>query len=337
MAKTEVQVKIVNVGQGDCILITTPSGKLILVDAGSSRGLGAMYENTREDMLRELWGPTQRPPGQIEAVVMTHHDRDHYNLLGVVLQGAPIKNLYYSGVIDNYSANPYRAWCTGAYWEQVYYKPRVLLNTPVPVTVNADSPAPFPLFSEQTDNGRTFTLNIIASNCKQSGSNWVLNTIGSVPINTRSIVIQGTLAGNSFLLGADATEYTESFLHGQYGARLRSQLVKVPHHGGGDSSTQDFVNDVNPNEAVFSCYVEGTKYKHPRRTIVDRWGDKVAAGTENHDIRYWDDEGGALAISTENIDYAVWVTDDNGSLNYTFTQDGEFQREEYNDDMDGEE
>ncbi|MBX3654183.1 MAG: MBL fold metallo-hydrolase [Ramlibacter sp.] len=323
-----------NVGQGDCILITTPSGRLILVDAGSSRGLVANIRNSRDAVLTQLWGRRQRPRNGIEALVMTHHDRDHYNLMGIVLQGAPIRNLYYSGVIDFYSANPYRAWCNGVTWEQVRYESRVLENDPISVTVNEEFPNPYPLFSERTDNGQLFELQIIASNCRRPDSNWALNTIGAVAINTRSIVIRGTLAGRSFLLGADATEYTEGFLHDRYGGALRSDLVKVPHHGGGDSSIQEFVDDVNPAEAVFSCYVAGTKYKHPRKDIVDRWSEKVADGVKEHRIRYWDYGRNGLEIMSDDVTDAIWVTDDNGSFNYTFTQEGEFLRDEYKDDMD---
>lgn len=330
MPKTQAKVKIVRMGQGDCILVTSPSGKLVLVDAGSLRGVGPDYGYTTDDILYQLWGRTRRPAREIEAVVMTHHDADHYNLLGVMLQGAPIKNMYFSGLLKYYKANQFRSWCHGLKCQQVVYTQRLLRNPAEGVTVNSPLHEPIELISERTDNRQIFSLNIIASNCVKKDSNWGVGTEGPIPINTRSIVIQGTLAGNSFLLCGDATEYTEAYLHSQYGEGLKSTVVKVAHHGGGDSSTQTFVNDASPNEAVFSCYVEGTNYRHPRKEIVDRWSQKVDAGVARHPIRYWEYTGAGLEISNQQTRQAVWVTDDNGSFNYTFTQDGEFLRDEYN-------
>lgn len=321
MPGTQASVKIVNVGQGDCILVTTPGGDLVLIDAGTtSTGRGGVAAAFLADIRTYLWGATGVPQRAIAAIVMTHHDTDHYNLLGRVVQAAPILRCYYSGDANDYSERAYVNWVMGQ---------RLLANEMISVDVNAPGTPPVNIFREVTDNGAVFELNIIASNCPAPDL-----ALESVKTNTRSIVVLGTLSMGGtvmtqFLLGADATQYTENYLCAQYGAQIRSDLVKVPHHGAERSSTAQFVTTVNPNEAVFSCNSVDAQLAHPKGSVVDLWRAQVDPTDNRHTITDWIWNRDFLVNESyvdNDVNSAVWTTYDNGHMSYVFTQVGEFIR-----------
>lgn len=323
MPGTQVQLKIVKVGQGDCILITAPSGALIMVDAGSLGGVSIAEGYTKDDVRRQLWGDAMRPPRDISVLVMTHHDRDHYNLLGEVLQGAPIHRTYYSGNLPSYSVLAFRRW----YWGAGNAVPAVFLTEPQSISVNTATPGMRTIFEETTDNRQQFQLQVMAANYIPANSGWDLGTAGPIPINTRSIVLRGTLAGNSFLLTADATDLTEAFMIDQYDDELLAEVIKVAHHGSGGSSSQAFIDYVRARQVVVSCRPQGTRFKHPRADVLDRWSRSGALeGMQTpHTIAYWGGVGNLppLAYYTlPNLTKAIWETGLNGTMTYVFGQDG---------------
>src|SRR6185503_17382175 len=64
-------------------------------------------------------------------------------------------------------------------------------------------------------------------------------------------------------------ESTEASLV-QSGANLRSDLLKVPHHGSRTSSTETFIDAVNPKYAVISGG-ERSRFGHPHPSVVNRY------------------------------------------------------------------
>lgn len=323
MSRTYASVKFVKIGQGDCILITSPSGKLILVDAGSKGGVSNRAGSYNLDNVREaLWGPSRQPGKAIEILVMTHHDADHFNKIGDVIGGKQIKKIYYSGYEQNYYTFAYSSWCWGA---NAYKRSarNVSKRNITPITVDSTHPGPQTILTDYTADGTEFTLDVLASNYIPPGTGWNQGTSNAVAINTRSIVIKGTLGDNSFLLTGDATSYTEEFLLSTNKALLRSNLVKVAHHGSGDSSTQSFVNATNPNVVVISVRPEGTRFKHPRQNIYDRWMAKVGSSAVSHEVAYWGPAGN-MTYKTATTTKALWETGLNGSPSYEFCETDEW-------------
>ena len=83
----ELQVTVLDVGQGDAILVTTPNGKRVLVDGGPS-GIVLARE------LGEVLPHWQRG---IAAAVLTHPDADHVGGLPALLDRFDVKQVYDSG------------------------------------------------------------------------------------------------------------------------------------------------------------------------------------------------------------------------------------------------
>src|SRR5947209_18834253 len=77
---------------------------------------------------------------------------------------------------------------------------------------------------------------------------------------------------------------------------LKSDLVKVAHHGSRTSSTQGFINSAHPNLAIISVGLT-SPFGHPHPEIVRRWRDSgalvlttghsgtITVTTDGHDLR----------------------------------------------------
>ncbi len=70
--------------------------------------------------------------------------------------------------------------------------------------------------------------------------------------NTNSLVIKMTYKKVSFLFTGDADITTERKLIERYGESLKSDVLKVGHHGASDSTSKEFLKMVRPSYAVIS-------------------------------------------------------------------------------------
>ncbi|MEG0772576.1 ComEC/Rec2 family competence protein [Clostridium sp.] len=86
--------------------------------------------------------------------------------------------------------------------------------------------------------------------------------------NDYSIVVKVTFGSTSFLLSGDAEARSEKELVAS-GKDLSATLLKVGHHGSLTSTSEAFLDKVNPKFAVISAGT-GNKYGHPAQEIMDR-------------------------------------------------------------------
>lgn len=82
----KLRVEILDVGQGDSILIRTPGGKVVLIDAGTGRGYNIV------DYLRK------RDVESINLMIATHPHADHIGGLDEVLEAFPVKKYMDNGL-----------------------------------------------------------------------------------------------------------------------------------------------------------------------------------------------------------------------------------------------
>lgn len=87
-------------------------------------------------------------------------------------------------------------------------------------------------------------------------------------LNNYSIVTRLVHGNRSFLFTGDIERAAESDLVNS-GLYLRSDVLKVPHHGGTSSSTQAFIEAVSPQYAVI-CVGKGNSYGHPKTEVLER-------------------------------------------------------------------
>jgi competence protein ComEC len=87
--------------------------------------------------------------------------------------------------------------------------------------------------------------------------------------NDGSVVGRLSYGGTSFLLTGDATSETERIvLANDSGASLRSEVLKVGHHGSRTSSSPDFLRAVSPDYALISLGLNN-KYGHPHKEVLE--------------------------------------------------------------------
>ena len=86
--------------------------------------------------------------------------------------------------------------------------------------------------------------------------------------NNYSIVIKMKYKNNTFLFAGDAETVSEKEML-EAGYDLKSDLLKVGHHGSNTSTSEEFLNAVSPKYAVISVEKNNT-YNLPRKTVMDR-------------------------------------------------------------------
>ena len=86
----------------------------------------------------------------------------------------------------------------------------------------------------------------------------------------------------------DIEARVEYRLVGRYPLDLKADILIVPHHGSGTSSTKTFIDTVQPRMALFSAGYR-SRFGHPKKSIVQRYQDRQ--------IEVWNTaETGAISI-----------------------------------------
>ncbi len=226
-----LHVYFLDVGQGDAILVLTPSGGKVVVDGGPSPGAMTTHLGRRLPFYDHY----------LDLVVLTHPHDDH--LVGLI-EG--VERYGVGQVIDagtpTSTAN-YVRWLEllGEKGSPVYQGRRGAIQ---PVDLG---------------NGVTLTLLHPPP---------ALLTGTASDTNNNSIVLRLVWGRVSFLFTGDIEEEGEAVLL-QAGAPLQSTVLKVPHHGSQTSLSVEFLAAVSPRLAVISCGADN-EFGHPHVSTLDR-------------------------------------------------------------------
>lgn len=128
-------------------------------------------------------------------------------------------------------------------------------------------------------------------------------------LNNFSIVCRLVHGENSFLFTGDIERAAENDIlnSGEY---IRSDVLKVGHHGSTSSSTADFIEAVSPKYAVI-CVGKDNSYGHPKQAVIDRL------------TKY-----GAVILTTMESGNIVFVSDGEKYSIYSDNGEGDFRTEE---------
>lgn len=122
-------------------------------------------------------------------------------------------------------------------------------------------------------------------------------------INDSSIVLKMTYGDNTFLFTGDATSNVEEIILNK---DIKSDVLKVAHHGSSYSSTTEFLDKVNPKYAVISVGTNNS-YNHPASITLQK--------LSNRDITvYRTDLDGTIIFTSDGTNLSVQTkkTDTNG-------------------------
>ncbi len=89
-------------------------------------------------------------------------------------------------------------------------------------------------------------------------------------LNNTSIVLKLTFGNTSFLFTGDATSTTEKQILNK---DINADVLKVGHHGSKYSTTDEFLNKVNPKYAIISVG-KNNSYGHPNQSTLDKFKQK---------------------------------------------------------------
>ena len=114
-------------------------------------------------------------------------------------------------------------------------------------------------------------------------------------LNNYSAVLHITYGNTTFLFAGDAEKFSENEMLKD---EIRSDVLKVGHHGSRTSSSEKFIAKVNPRIAVISCGKDND-YGHPHQeTLETLKNTEVYRTDKNGDIIIHTD-GATLTVATE--------------------------------------
>ncbi|WP_332692800.1 MBL fold metallo-hydrolase [Halalkalibacter lacteus] len=133
-----------------------------------------------------------------------------------------------------------------------------------------------------------------------------------------SVSVRITYGDIKFLFTGDAEHQTEEDIINR-GHDIQAHIFQLGHHGSTTSNTQAFLDQVQPEVAIYSVR-EGNSYGHPHDEIVER------LKTMGIDL-YGTDVDGHIIVTTDGEQYTV-STDNSGTLTETITTTTAERKEE---------
>lgn len=127
--------------------------------------------------------------------------------------------------------------------------------------------------SAVTKQGKSITVPTVGTTFRLGSAECTILAVNTEKgdLNNTSIVMRIVYGETSFLFTGDAEREVEQFLLDS-GATLKSDVLKVGHHGSNSSTTYPFLREVMPEYAVI-CVGTGNTYGHPTEDTLSRLRD----------------------------------------------------------------
>jgi competence protein ComEC len=254
-----LEITVIDVGQGDSLLVAFPDGKLMLVDGGGIASFGRTTK-TRLDIGEDVVAPYlwTRSIKHLDIVALTHAHEDHIGGLAAIVQDFHVKELW-TGATPSYPS-----------WDRLK---QVALARGVKI--------------KPMQRGTPFAFGGASMQVLAPLPDYVP---GEAPKNNDSLVLRLAYGRHSVLLTGDMEKQIEQQLLAE-GAILRTDVLKVGHHGSKSSSTPAFLDALHPAFALISDGFENS-YGHPHAQTIANLADR-------HIATYRTDRQGLLTIRTD--------------------------------------
>ena len=227
-----LELTAIDVGQGDSILLVSPQGSTLLVDAGGIPFWMHSELDIGEDVVSPyLWS---RGFHQLDVLALTHAHADHMGGMAAVLANFRPRELWLG--VDSPSREL-----------QALLREAKALKIPV-ILHNA---------GDNLEMGGAKVAVLAPPRDAEAHA--------SRP-NDESLVMKISYGATAALLEGDAEKKTEKQVAEE---SPEADLLKVAHHGSATSTIPDLLAAVHPRFAVISV---GTRnvYGHPRREVLER-------------------------------------------------------------------
>jgi beta-lactamase superfamily II metal-dependent hydrolase len=280
----KLKVYVLNVGQGDALYIRCPHGNhQMVIDSADTRYPGA------SSAFKQAISQLQPIDDPIEVAIGTHPHSDHIGNMDWLVRNYKIA-VYVDDGVTATTATYKRV--EGALTERQINRK------------NAADAAPEIDFCPLP--------NLTAVVLRPPG----FGTLSDP--NDNSVIVKLTYGADSFLFVGDCEDKQEHQLLSDPGTRalLRCRFLKLGHHGSDTSSTEEFIEVVQPEVVAVSPGAPGVStnfgYKHPRTSSIDRLLRFVRPVT-----------GPARRLNTYDATAKKWVTTSVSGALYSTSLDGE--------------
>jgi competence protein ComEC len=258
-----LKVDFLSVGQGDSQFIQTPQGHKILIDGGPN---AQVLEKLNS--ILPFWDKT------IDVVILTHPEKDHMTGLLEVLRRYKVKYFLWTGIVKNDAED------------------RLLAD----LLEKAQKPEKnFLAALGQNDGTNVIT---VSSGDKIKSGSVVISVLypfedlagkeAGKSSNDTCIVNRLVYGKNSFLFTCDIDSKAEKELAGFY--NLKTDVLKVAHHGSKYSSSDLFLEAVKPEIAVIE--VGKNSFGHPTQEVLKRlenFGIQIKRTDKDGDVKFLSD------------------------------------------------
>lgn len=212
-----LRVTVLAVGGGQCAVVEPPSGRVVLIDAGS---------NSLSDLVAKCLGPYLRYRGctDVDSVVISHANYDHFSAAADVVSAYEVREVLTGSRFARHAqGNPAAEGMLRAL-DGLQRPPRVLEpGQRLPLARDTAVEILWPPPDAPLD----------------------------LPANDVSLVLRLTHAGRTILFTGDIQDDAMRALLARPEA-LKADVLVAPHHGSSESLTARFVEAVNPSAIVSS-------------------------------------------------------------------------------------
>jgi beta-lactamase superfamily II metal-dependent hydrolase len=296
---TDLTIHFIDSGQGNCILVECPGGGLVLDDCGSTKLSGSPLALHRylDRIIRQYTDTAPFMPRPL-AVIATHPDRDHFDLVASRRYQIDPDFVYRVIIADTVDAYPdyFRAWMKATPFTNIF-------------PPNAHGPL-------RGLHCGLAQIELLTINGGQAP--------GQPPPlsrhNADSAVIAIRYGGFLAVLPGDAEGPTQK-LALKNSPGLHPTLLAASHHGSDTAGSNElaWANATRPGIVVFTAALDNS-FGHPRSTSVDNYLRQPSLFAYHaHHIDFYDDKRGPIP---KTITKAMFTTGMAGSIDVTVNPSG---------------
>ena len=270
----ELRVTVLDVGQGDSILVETPDHHSMLIDGGGVNG-DREVDTHNIGMKTVIPYLHYRGIDRLDIVALTHPHSDHAGGLASVVNEMKVDSVLDGTTVD-YTDASYTAFMDAIRAQGIPYKHAAR--------------------GAHIDFGDGVTADVL--NPPASGTPYGIDKTDKV-INNYSAVIRLTYGKTHFMLDGDAESEAEQSMI-ESGDPVDADVLKCGHHGSNNASSDAWLDRVHPKFAAISCG-RHNHFGHP--------GAETMARLTSHGIRIFrTDKDGAIVFESDGNTVTAFKT-----------------------------
>ena len=241
-AKGKLELSVLDVGQGDSLFVVSPGGNTLLIDGGGAfSGYPVREENFGIDPGEDAVSPYLWSRGfqKLDVVALTHAHQDHLGGLQAVLENFHVGQLWIGREVSSPALQQL---------EELARRRQI----PIEHELRGES------FKWDEVKGQFLWPETATENVVTEAK------------NDDSLVLKLGYRRTAFMLPGDAERLAEQQILAENSPNsLRSDVLKIGHHGGKNSTTQEFLAAVEPKIGIISVG-EANSYGHPSPELLQR-------------------------------------------------------------------